>query len=110
MLWLTMLNRIVSKAIHKRATTFNAHPSVLGNFHRAFATSFLPSAMDTAIGNAYDSAKAMTPTDTKAVKAEEDPRSISPSSISTMVTKNKAFTGTPNVGWTLAKYLGKGMP
>lgn len=47
------------------------------------------------IGIAYDTASEITPTDTKAKKAEDDPRLMSPSNISTTVVNPSAQMGTP---------------
>lgn len=48
-------------------------------------------------------ASAMTPTDTNAVNADEEPKLMRPSSICTTVTRMRAFSGTPRVVLTVAK-------
>ena len=49
--------------------------------------------MEMEIGIAYEMANDMTPTDTKARKADEEPRLIKPSSICTTVVRASAKMG-----------------
>ena len=51
----------------------------------------------------------MTPTDTKAVKAELEPRLISPSSICTIVVRIKALTGTASFSLTTENIAAPGI-
>lgn len=74
-------NKTVSNAIHNTATTLIGHP-ILGPIdHRAALTSVLRCHMLMTIGMAYVIDSEITPTETNARNAEDEPRLISASSI-----------------------------
>jgi hypothetical protein len=65
---------INSNAIQATATVFTTQPIVLPGVHLAEFTPRRPLSMDSEMGMPYDIASAMTPTETKALNAEELPR------------------------------------
>jgi len=88
-------NKHVSKAIHNTAIALTTHPIFPSSVHGAALTSRRRCHMLMTIGIAYDTANEMTPTETNARNADEDPRFISPRSICTIVVKTRAQIGTP---------------
>lgn len=90
-----MLNSTSSNAIQIKEILFTIGPIFGPNVHLAVLTPFRPEKRDIAIGRAYESASAWTPTEMKAVNADVEPMLTSPSNIWTTVTRAKAQTGTP---------------
>src|SRR5687768_6737127 len=86
-------NKTSSNAIHNTATGVTGHPTVGPMVHLAAFTSLRRCHMEMAQGTAYEIASDMTPTETKARNAEEEPRLIRPRSICTTVVRARAKMG-----------------
>lgn len=74
-------NNTISNAIHSTAIMLTGHPNLAPIVHFAAFTSLRRCHIEMEIGIAYEIASDMTPTDTNARKAEDEPRLIKPRSI-----------------------------
>lgn len=88
-------NKTVSNAIHNSAMPFTTQPTVFPIVHLAPLTSFRQWNMEMAIGIPYDTAREITPTETNARKADDEPRLMRPSSICTAVVSTSDQMGVP---------------
>ena len=86
---------------HASARIFEAQPNTGPSDQFAPWTLFRRCPMRKAMGMPYETAKAMTPTEMKALKADVDPKLISPSSNCIRVTSATARTGMPRRSSTL---------
>jgi hypothetical protein len=103
-------NKTIKAIIQTSATTFTIGPTIFPQFHCAVIISLRLLQMEIAIGIAYEAAKDMTLTETKELKADDEPKLIKPSSSCTTAASIAALSGVSVLGLTFANHRERGMP